>query len=106
MIKNKDFIGSLDTNTLYFSHFTLFYHGRPIASEGLPLDMGHEKTSVLAYNILFEKSGIHHSNAGLLVTNRMFLAGYFMLLFDLTHDRAASEGHISLTGQGNIRVEP
>ena len=35
----------------------------------------------------------------------MFIAGYFMLLFDLTPDRAASEGHISLPDQGNIRVE-
>jgi hypothetical protein len=28
-----------------------------------------------------------------------------MLLFDLTPDRAASEGHISLPKQGNIRLE-
>jgi hypothetical protein len=31
----------------------------------------------------------------------MFIAGYFMLLFDLTPDRAASEG-ISLPAQGNM----
>jgi hypothetical protein len=28
-----------------------------------------------------------------------------MLLFDLTPDRAASEGHISLPDQGNIKLE-
>ena len=28
-----------------------------------------------------------------------------MLLFDLTPDRAASEGHISLPDHGNIRLE-
>ena len=28
-----------------------------------------------------------------------------MILFDLTPDRASSEGHISLPDQGNIRVE-
>ena len=28
-----------------------------------------------------------------------------MLLFDLTPDRAASEGHVSLPDQGNIRLE-
>jgi hypothetical protein len=67
--------------------------------------MSHEKTSVLAYNTLFEGSGIRHSNAGLQVTHLMFIAGYFMLLFDLTPDRAASEGHISLSDQGNIRLE-
>ena len=32
-------------------------------------------------------------------------SGYFMLLFDLTTYRAASEGHISLPDWGNIRVE-
>ena len=110
MVKNADFIGSLDTNPFNFrhydlSHFTLFYNGRPIPSEGLPMNMGHEKTSVLAYNTLFEGSGIRHSNAGLQVTHDMFKAGYFMLLFDLTPDRAASEGHVSLPTQGNIRLE-
>jgi len=59
MIKNKDFKGSLDTNPFYFNHFnlnhfTLYYNGRPIPSEGLPLDVSHKKTSVLAYNTLFE----------------------------------------------------
>ena len=34
-----------------------------------------------------------------------FIARYFMLLFDLTPARAASEGHISLPDQGNIRLE-
>ena len=35
----------------------------------------------------------------------MFIAGYFMVLFDLTTDRAASECHISLPDQGNKRLE-
>ena len=35
----------------------------------------------------------------------MFIVVYFMLLFDLSTDRAAFEGHISLLDQGNIRVE-
>jgi len=110
IIKNKDFTGSLDSNSLHFNHFnlnhfTLYYNGRPIPNEGLALDMSHEKTSVLAYNNIFEGSGIRHSNAGLQVTHRMFIAGYFMLLFYLTPDRAASEGHISLPDQGNIRLE-
>jgi hypothetical protein len=67
--------------------------------------MGHEKTSVLAFNTLFEGSGIRHSIAGLQLTHDMFIAGYFMLLFDLTADRAASEGHSLLPDQGNIRLE-
>jgi hypothetical protein len=83
----------------------LFYRGRPIPSEGLPLEMSRKKTSVLAYNTIFEGSGILHSNSGLQVTHRIFIAGYFMLLFDLTHDRAACERHISLPDQGNIILE-
>jgi len=35
----------------------------------------------------------------------MFIAGYFVLLFYLTPDRAACKGHISLPDQGNIRLE-
>ena len=61
---------SLDTNPFYFSHcnlnhFTLFYNGRPILSEVLPVYMSHAKTSVLAYNTLFDNSGLRHSNAWL-----------------------------------------
>ena len=35
----------------------------------------------------------------------MYLNGYFMLLFDLTPDRAASEGHTSHPDNGNVRIE-
>ena len=69
------------------------------------MNMGHEKTSLLAYNTLFEGSRIRHSNAGLQVTHDIFKACYFMLLFDLMPDRAASEVHVSLPDQGNIRLE-
>ena len=65
------------------------------------MNMGHEKTSVLAYNTSFEGSTIRHSNVGLQLTHYMFIAGYFML-FDLRSVRAPSEGHISLPDQGNI----
>jgi len=110
MIKNKDFTGSLNINPFYFSHFncnhfTLFCNGRPLPSEGLALDLSHEETTVLAYNTLFEGSGIRNSNAGLQVTHSIFIEGYFILLFDLTKDRAASEDHISFPDQGNIRLE-
>jgi hypothetical protein len=33
------------------------------------------------------------------------MKGYFMLLFDLTPDHSASEGHTSLADNGNIRIE-
>ena len=35
----------------------------------------------------------------------MYINGYYMLLFDLTPDRSASEGHASKTENGNIKVE-
>ena len=69
------------------------------------MNIGHEKTSVLSYNTLFEGSGLRHSNVGFQLTHDMSIAGYFMLLFDLTPDSAASEGHISLPDHGNISLE-
>jgi len=67
--------------------------------------MDHEKTSVMGYRTLFEVSEIHHLNSGLQITHDMYIHGYLMLLFDLTPDRNASEGHISHPDNGNIRVE-
>ena len=46
-LKNKDFIGSLDTNPYLFhydfNHFALYVNVKQIPSKGLSLDMGHEK---------------------------------------------------------------
>ena len=63
-----------------------------------------EKTSVKSYRKLFEVAGIHNSKSGLQITHDMYINGYFMLLFDLTNDRGASEDHISHPEEGNIRV--
>jgi len=59
----------------------------------------------MGYRTLFEGSGIHHSNTGLQITHDIFINGFFMLLFDLTPDRGASEAHTSLPENGNIRIE-
>jgi len=69
------------------------------------MNMCHEKTSVLAYNSQFEESGIRHSNAGLQLTHYIFIIGYCILLFDVTVDRAASDGHDSLPDERNIRLQ-
>jgi hypothetical protein len=103
-------IDSINSNPYLFRHyditqFIMHINGKPIPSEGLTLGMGHVKTSVMGYRTLFEESGIHLSNSGLQVTHDMYIAGYFMLLFDLTPDRAASEGHSSHPDNGNIRIE-
>jgi hypothetical protein len=59
----------------------------------------------MGYRTLFEASGIHHSNSGLQITHEMYIAGYFMLLFDLTPDSGASEGHASQPDSGKIEIE-
>ena len=111
MIKKKDFLGSMDTNPYFFRHydlqnFALYVNGKQIPGGGaLSLDTSHEKKTVMAYRTLFEGSGIHHSNAGLQITPEMYINSYFMLLFDLTPDRAASEGHTSHPDNGKVRIE-
>jgi hypothetical protein len=82
----------------------MYVNGKQIPNEGLSLGMDHEKTSVMGYRTLFEGSGIHHSNSGLHITH-MYIAGYFMLLFELTPDRAASQDRTSHPDNGNIRIE-
>ena len=67
--------------------------------------MDHEKMFVMGYRTLFEGSDIHHSNSGLQITHDMYINDYFNLLFGLTPDRTASEGHASQPDNGNIRVE-
>ena len=62
-------------------------------------------TAVMGYRSLFEGSGIHHSNTELQITPAKYINGYFMLVFDLTPELAASEGHISYPAHGNVRIE-
>jgi hypothetical protein len=57
--------------------------------------MGHKKTSVMGCRKLFEGSGVHNSNTGIQITQDVYINGYFLLLFDLTPDREASEEHTS-----------
>jgi len=83
----------------------MYVGGKQIPFEGLSLDMSHEKTSVMGYRTLFEGSGIHHSNSGLQITPAMYTNGFFMLVFDLTPDLAASEGHASDSTHGHIRLD-
>jgi len=110
MVKNADFVGTIDTNPYKFhpydiSNFSLFVNGKQYQNEGLSLGMDHEKTSVMGYRTLFEGLGIHHSNGGHQITHDMFVNGYCMLLFDLTPDQGASEAHTSHPEQSNIRLE-
>ena len=100
----------MDTNPFRFQHydlnyFSLYVNGKQVPSGGLHLDMGHENSSVMEYRTLFEASGNHLSNSRLQITHDMYVGRYFMLLFDLTPDRGASEGHTSHPVNGNIKIE-
>ena len=49
MVKNADFIGTMDTNPYKFRHydisdFLIFVNGRQYPNKSLSLDMDHEKT--------------------------------------------------------------
>jgi len=67
--------------------------------------MDHEKTSVMYYRTLFEACGIHHANTGLQIPHNLYINGYFMLVFDFTPARVASESHTSQPEKGSIRIE-
>jgi len=110
MVKNTDFLGSRNSNPYNLRHydltsFTMYVNGRQIPSESLSLNMGHEKTSVKGYATLFEGIGIHHSYSGLQITHDMYINGFFMIVYDLTPDLAASEGHASPPTNGDIRID-
>jgi len=77
MVKNADFVVTIDTNTYKFHHydisdFSLFVNWKQYPNDGLSLGMDHEKTSVMGYRTLFEGSGIYHSNAGHQITHDLF----------------------------------
>ena len=78
MVKNKDILGSRDSNPYNLRHydltnFIMYVNGRQIPSESLSLIMGHEKTSVKRYATLLEGTGIHHSNTGLQITHDKYI---------------------------------
>ena len=109
MVKNTDFLHSVNTNPYFFRHYDISdfaakVNGKQIPTEGLAPKMGHETTSVMGYRILFEASGIHHSNSGLHITHDMYINGYFMLLYDLTPDRSDS-GRTSHHDSGNMEFD-
>ena len=79
-------------------------NGKLFPNDGLSLGIDHEKTTSMDFRTLFGDSGIHHSNSGLQITLNKFIIDYFMLIFEPTLDRGASESHTSHSEQGNIRL--
>jgi hypothetical protein len=85
MIDHKDVLGTININPYKFQYFGLrtlnvIVNGRRVRSEGLIIDPRHQKTTTVAYKTLFECSGIHHSNAGLQITNDMYINGFFKII--------------------------
>jgi hypothetical protein len=110
MIKKHRLLGSMDSNPYNFrhydiNHFAMYVNGRQIPPEGLSLNMNHEKTALIGYKTLFEVSGIHHSKSGHQITPDKYINGFFFLVFDLTPDIVALEGHTSDPVNGHIRLE-
>jgi len=110
MVKNTDFLGSRNSNPYNLRHydltnFTMYVNRRQIPSESLSLNLGHENTSVKGYAILFEGIGIHQSNSELEKPHDIYINGFFMIVYDLTPDLAASEGHASPPKTGDIRID-
>ena len=110
MLRNADFSGSTDKNPYLFRHFGLnafvmYVNGRQVPFEGLSLNTADTKTCTMAYQTLFSGLGIHEGNKGIQITLTQFTKGSFMLIFDLTPDGCASDGHTSLPDTGNIRIE-
>ncbi len=58
-----------------------------------------------AYETLVSSTGIHHDDWAHMIPLEMFTRGLYVLGFDLTPDRKADEGQISLPRQGNVRIE-
>jgi len=67
IVKNADFISSLDSKPYKFQHyniidFLLFLNGKQFPNDSLYFGMDHENTSVMGYWTRFEASGIQHLN--------------------------------------------
>lgn len=109
-VKNTAFVGSASTNPFQFHHYDMAYlvlyvNGVQYPAEALTMDCSSPFGATRAYETLFSSTGIHHDDRGHMITMDMFTKGFFILGFDLTPDREADEGHISLPRQGNVRLE-
>jgi hypothetical protein len=83
----------------------LYVNGVQYPSEALKMDCSSPFGFTRAYETLFSSTGIHHDDRGHMIIMDMFVKGFYVLGFDLTPDKEADEGHVSLPRQGNLRIE-
>jgi hypothetical protein len=110
MVKNTAFVGSANTNHFHLHHFdmtnfVLYVSGVQHPSEPHTMDCSSHFGATRAYETLFSSTGIHHDDRAHMITPEMFTKVFYVLGFDLTPDREVDEEHISLSRQGNMRIE-
>ena len=101
ILGNAHFSGSTDTNRYPDKHFGLnsfvmYVNGRQVPFEGLSLNTADAKTCTMAHQTLFSGLGIHHGNTGIRIMPTRSTKGSFILIFDLTPNVCASDGHTNL----------
>lgn len=110
MVDNDAYTGKRSKNPFNFKHnkissFALYMNGVQVPNDPIEMDFTSGTNYARAYSTIFSANGILHTSQGNLISKEMFKSGYFMLAFDLTPDASSSESCMSLTNQGNLRLE-
>ena len=109
-VKNTAFVGSTSTNPFHVQHcdmsnLVLFLNGVQNPSEPLTIDCSSTFGAIRAYETLYSSTGTHHDDRVHMISLEMFRKRFYVLGFYLTPDSEADEEHISLSRQGNVRIE-
>ncbi len=88
------------------SSFQLYLNHQRVPTDGIETDFeATPKQSARAYWSLFKALNINDLDRGVLVTQKHFNGGCFILAFDVTPDNSHSNGCSSILNEGSIRLE-
>ena len=104
LVKNTAFVCSASTNLFHFHHYDMTNLVLYVNGVQLTMDCGSPVWATKTYETLFSSTDIH-DDCSHVITLEIFTKRFYELHFDLTPDREANEEHISLTRQGNVRIE-
>jgi hypothetical protein len=91
---------------LSMSSFNLHVNHQRVPNESLEMDFSKDPPqSARAYWTLFNALNINDFDRGILITQKLFNNGCFILAFDLTSDHSHSNGCSSLLNEGSVRLE-
>jgi hypothetical protein len=76
-----------------------------VYAKALFLNTASAKSCTMAYYTLFSGLGVHYPNTGIYHSRSQFIKECFVLVFKLTPDGYASDGHNNLPDNGKIRIE-